>query len=341
MGVDFGGIVEKKEISLDRLAGRIVGVDSFNILYQFLSSIRGMDGTPLTDSRGRITSHLTGLLYRTANIVEREIKPVFVFDGIPSKLKEKTRQKRNRIRTEAEKKYEKAKKEGKAEEMRKYAKQALRLTGEMVSESKELVSLMGLPVVEAPGEGEAQIASMCGSGSVYACASQDYDALLFGSPRLVRNMTVSGKRKVPGKNIYIDVCPEMIELEGSLNALGLDRKKLVWVAILIGTDFNEKIPGIGPKRALELVRKHDSFEKILQAAGSEKKFDYSEVESIFLKPRSTTDYSLEFNPPDAEGIKRFLCDEHSFSEERVEKAVGRIKLKMEQKGEQSRLDAWG
>lgn len=341
MGVDLGGIIEKKEISLESLSGRKIGIDSFNILYQFLSSIRSADGTPLMDSKGRITSHLTGLLYRTASIVEKDIKPVFVFDGKPSELKERTRERRQRTRTEAEKKYREAKKEGRIEEMRKYAQQALKLTEEMVEESKELVRLMGFPVVEAPSEGEAQIAAMCNSGKLYACASQDYDALLFGSPRLIRNMTITGKRKVPGKDIYIDVKPELIELEQTLNSLGLDRKKLVWIAILIGTDFNEKIPGIGPKKALQLVKKYDSFEKIIEETKQEIEFDFYEIESIFLEPSFTERFSLEFNTPNVEGVKKFLCDEHSFSEERVEKAVERIKLKMEQKGEQSRLDAWG
>ncbi len=341
MGVDLGGIVEKKPIELEFLSGRKIGIDSFNVLYQFLSSIRGMDGTPLMDSNGRITSHLTGLLYRTASIVERGIKPVFVFDGKPSRLKEKTREERNRIRTEAEKKYEKARSEGKISEMNKYAKQAIRLSKEMIEESKELVRLMGFPVVEAPGEGEAQLAVMCASNAIYASASQDFDALLFGSPRLVRNMTITGKRKVPGKDIYIDIKPELIELEETLRKLGLTRKKLVWIAMLIGTDFNEKIPGIGPKKALLLVQKHDSFEEIIRETKQEPKFDFHEIEKLFLNPRAKTQFPVRFALPDNEGIKRFLCDEHSFSEERVEKAIERIKVKMEEKGEQSRLDAWG
>ncbi|MCX6802516.1 MAG: flap endonuclease-1 [Candidatus Diapherotrites archaeon] len=341
MGVDLGSIVEKKEISLESLAGRTIGIDSFNILYQFLSSIRGADGSPLMDSKGRTTSHLTGLLYRTANIIEKDIRPVFVFDGEPSKLKAKTREERQRIRTDAEKKFEDAKKEGRTEDMRKYAQQALRLTGEMIGEAKSLVRLMGLPVIDAPGEGEAQVSAMCASGTVFACASQDFDALLFGSPRLVRNMATTGKRKVPGKEIYIDVNPEMIELGPGLKALGLDREKLVWIAMLIGTDFNEKIPGIGPKKALDLVKKHSSFEDILKEAKAEPEFDYREISELFLHPQATEKYSIEFGMPDSEGIKRLLCDEHSFSRERVEKAIERLKIKMEQKGKQSKLDAWG
>jgi len=341
MGVDFRKLVEKKEVSLDSLDGRIIGIDSFNILYQFLSSIRGQDGTPLMDSQGRVTSHLTGLLYRTANIVERGIKPVFVFDGEPSKLKEKTRAERRRIRTDAAKKFDKAKTAGDKESMRKYAQQSLRLTGEMIDEAKELAKLLGFPVIQAAGEGEAQISVMAEKGDVFACASQDYDALLFGSPRLLRNMTVTGRRKIPGKNAFIDVKPEMIELKESVKLLGINRKKLIWLAILIGTDFNEKFPGIGPKRALALVQKFDSFEEIIKETSHEPEFDFKEIEQLFLEPKHSKNYSLEFGSPDLNGAKKLLCDKHSFSEERIEKAVARIKLKMEETGQQSRLDAWG
>jgi len=341
MGVDLGGLLEKREINLEYLAGRTIGIDSFNVLYQFLSSIRGADGSPLIDSKGRVTSHLTGLLYRTASIVERDIKPVFAFDGTPSKLKEKTREERRRIRTEAGKKYDAAKKEGDEKKMKKYAQQSLRLTGEMIEESKKLVRLMGFPVIEATGEGEAQIAVMAQKGDIFAAASQDFDTLLFGTPRLIRNMTVSGRRKVPGKDLYIEVKPELLDLEYATTRLGISRKKLVWIAILIGTDFNDKFPNIGPKRALDLVKKFDSFEEIVSSTEHEPDFDYKDIEKIFLEPRVQKEYDLKFELPDKEGIKHFLCDERSFSEERVEKAIERIKVKMEQKGEQSRLNAWG
>ncbi|RLG69201.1 MAG: flap endonuclease-1 [Candidatus Iainarchaeum archaeon] len=340
MGVDLGSLVSKREINFDYLRGRVLAVDAFNTLYQFLSIIRGVDGSPLMDSRGRITSHLSGLLYRTANIIENEIKPVFVFDGEPSKLKEKTREERKRIRTQAEVKYKEALKEGKLEEARKYAQQAVKLSDEMIDEAKELLRLMGLPVVQAPSEGEAQAAIMASRGKIYACASQDYDALLFGAPILVRNLTVTGKRKLPGRDVYIDIHPEEISLEETLNSLGIDRKKLVWIAILIGTDFNEKFPGIGPKKALQLVKKHSSFEEIIKATGHEPEFDYREVEAIFLEPKYSEDFTIEFRMPDEEGLKRFLCDERNFSEERVSKAIEKIKAALQQKGTQARLDAW-
>jgi len=341
MGTAISTLVEKKEIDLNFLKNRKVGIDSFNILYQFLSSIRGMDGSPLMDSRGRITSHITGLFYRSINLLEREIKPVFVFDGKPPALKKETREQRNKIRTEAEKKFKKAQQEGRKDDARKYGQQAVRLTGEMIEQAKKLVELMGLPVVQAPSEGEAQVATMVSSGDLYGCVSQDYDALLFGTKRLLRNITVSGKRKVPGKNYYYEIKPELLELEKTLSSLGIDRKKLIWIGILIGTDFNEKFPKVGPKTALKLVQEHNSFEDIIKATKHKPDFDYKEIEEIFLNPESTKDYKIEFALPQTEKLKEFLCEEHSFSKDRVENSLNKLEQKLNEKGEQSRLDQWG
>ncbi|MBI4053065.1 MAG: flap endonuclease-1 [Candidatus Diapherotrites archaeon] len=340
MGTQIGELLEKEKISLEHLQGRIVGVDAFNTLYQFVSTIRGQDGTPLMDSRGRITSHLTGMLYRTTNLMEKGIRPVFVFDGKPSELKAETREKRSAIRTQAKEKFELAKREGREEDARKFASQAATITGDMVKEAKELASLMGIPIVQAPSEGEAQAAFMCAKGDVFGCVSQDYDSLLFGAPLLFRNIAVSGKRKVPGRNIYIDVEPERIELEKTLRILNIDRRKLVWIGILVGTDFNEKFPKVGPKTALKLVQAHDSFEKIIEETGHAPDFDYRKIEEIFLEQKPETSYSLEFREPQCEKIIDFLCAQRGFSEERVSNALKKIEAKAQEKGNQSSLDKW-
>ncbi len=341
MGTAIGNLLEKEEIDLDFLQSRVVSVDSFNILYQFLSVIRGMDGSPLKDSNGRVTSHLAGLFYRTINLLERDIKPVFVFDGKPLELKSKTRAKRRAIRTAAEEKMLKAQKEGDLKEARKYAQQAVRLTPELVEQAKELVTLMGLPVVLASGEGEAQAAQMVADGKVYGCISQDYDALLFGTKRLLRNITVSGKRKVPGKSYYYEIKPEMIELDKTLHALNIDRQKLVWIGILIGTDFNEKFPKVGPKTALKLVQEHNKFENIVKKTGFEPDFDYKEIEDIFLKPNVTKKYDIDFSLPDNAKLKEFLCEDFGFSANRVDSALEKLDAKLREKGKQSRLGQWG
>lgn len=340
MGTAISELVEKETISLEYLNGRLVGIDSYNIIYQFLSSIRGPDGTPLMDKDGNITSHLTGLLYRTTNLVEKGIRPVFVFDGKPHELKSRTIEERKKIRTQAIEKHEQALKEGNIEDAKKFGSRALKLTDEMISDAKKLVSLMGFPVIDAPSDGEAQAAQMTLNGKIFGCASQDFDSLLFGASVLFRNIAVSGKRKATGRNFYVDVEPEKIELEKTLSVLGISRQKLVWIGILIGTDFNEKFPGIGPKKALALVKKFDSFEAIIKETGFEPEFDYREVEQIFLKPPYSENFSLEFKEPDAEKIKDFLCAHHSFSEERVENALKKLEKKTEEKNTQARLDKW-
>jgi len=311
-----------------------VAVDAMNFLYQFLSIIRQRDGEPLRDSRGRITSHLSGLFYRTANLLEAEIYPIYVFDGKPPELKRGTLEERRVVREKAAEEWERALREGRLEEARRYAAQAARVEEQVVEDAKRLLRLMGLPFVQAPSEGEAQAAHLVRRGDAWAVASQDFDSLLFGSPVLVRNLALTGRRKLPGKDVYVEVRPEVVELEGALSELGLTREQLVDVGILVGTDFNEGVKGIGPKRALELVRKYGSLEGIpdVRVEG------LGEIRRIFLEPEVTDDYRLEWGQPDVEGIKEFLCGEHDFSEDRVQSGIQ--KLLRGREGRQSSLERW-
>jgi len=340
MGTAIGALFEHEKISLNDLNGKTLGIDSYNIIYQFLSSIRGPDGSPLMDRKGNVTSHLTGLLYRTTNLMEKGIKPVFVFDGIPHSLKKETLMKRRKTRTEAIKKHEEAIKEGKLEEAKKLGSRALKLTDEMIADAKTLIELMGLPIVNAPSEGEAQIAHMVETGKVDGAVTQDYDALLFGTPLLYRNIAVTGKRKAPGRNFYVDIAPEKIELSKVCKELGVDRKKLIWIGILIGTDFNEKFPKIGPKTALKLVNNNSSFEDIIEETGHSPEFDYKDLEDLFLKPEISNDFEISFNLPKQKEIVEFLCNKHDFSEDRVKNAIGKIAEKASEKGKQSNLGSW-
>ncbi|HLC92457.1 MAG TPA: flap endonuclease-1 [archaeon] len=340
MGTAIGDIVPRQQITLDALNGRTLGFDSYNIIYQFLSSIRGEDGTPLKDSHGNVTSHLAGLFYRSISLVEKGVRPVFVFDGKPSALKSATLKKRHEIRTDAIEKHAKALAEGNLEDAKKFGSRALKLDEKMISDAKQLVSLMGFPVVQAPSEGEAQVVEMVKAGKLDGCVSQDYDAILFGTPVLYRNIGVSGKRKIPGKNIYADVSPEKILLEKVLSENGLTREKLIWIGILIGTDFNEKFPDIGVKTALKLVKKHDSFEKIIAETGFAPEFDWQQTESLFMNPQHTTEYSLQFSQPQNDKILDFLSGKHDFSAERVKKSLDRLSAKTNEKSKQSTLGAW-
>ncbi len=340
MGTAIGDIVSRETISLDSLNRKTLGFDSYNIIYQFLSSIRGQDGTPLMDSHGNVTSHLTGLFYRTINLVERGVKPVFVFDGKPSELKFETIRKRVETRTVAIALHEKALKEGNMEDAKKFGSRALKLEPKMVEDAKELLSIMGFPVIQAPSDGEAQVAWMVNTGKLDGCVSQDYDSLLFGTPVLYRNIGVSGKRKVPGKNVYADVEPEKILLKQVFEENRISREKLIWIGILIGTDFNEKFPKVGIKTALKLVQENDSFEKIIESSGFQPEFDYKEIEKIFLEPKHSEEYSIKFGLPDKQKIIGFLCDKHDFSTERVGSAVDKLYSKLDEKTRQSTLGDW-
>ncbi len=342
MGVNLKDLVPRKEIELAYLSGKIIAIDAYNALYQFLATIRQPDGTPLMDSRGNITSHLSGLLYRTVNFLELGIKPVYVFDGTPPELKSAEIMKRIQLKEEAMKKYKEALERGDLEEARIYAQQTSRLTDRMVNDAKVLLDLLGVPWVQAPSEGEAQAAYMALKGDVWATASQDYDSLLYGTPRLVRNITISGRRKLPRKNVYIEISPELIELKNVLETLGITREQLIAIGILLGTDYNPGgVKGIGPKKALKLVKQYGTIEKIVPIVGR-KAFpvDPLEIEKIFLKPKVTDNYTLTWKEPDEDGLISFLCDEHDFSLERVRKAVERAKKAMAATMRQASLETW-
>ncbi len=342
MGVNLSELVEKQEIELNFLSGKRVGVDTYNMLYQFLASIRGPDGLPLSDSHGNITSHLTGLFYRTINLVDLGIKPVFVFDGKPSDLKSETLRKRREARTDAEKKSSLALQVGNLGDAQKFGSRALKMTPQMVLEAKEMLSYMGIPIVEAPQEGEAQASVMVSKGQLFGAVSQDFDCLLFGATNLFRNIGITGKRKVAGKNFYVEVKPQHIESERVLSQLKIDRKKLIWLGILVGTDFNEKFPKVGPKTALKLVQQNNSFEEIITQTKFEPDFDYKDIEELFLNPVSCEINSKNLDAGDInkEKLLEFLVERHDFSKERVESTINTYMKKRDEIEKQKSLSQW-
>jgi flap endonuclease-1 len=338
MGINLSDIVTPETRSLDDFSGKVLAIDGFNTLYQFLAIIRQPDGTPLMDRLGRVTSHLSGLIYRLSNFVAAGIKPVFVFDGEPPKLKARTVEARVEVKRRAEREWHEAVEMGDLATARTKAMQTSRLTGEMVDQSKRLLGLLGIPWIQAPGEGEAQASAMARDGVAYAAASQDYDSLLFGSPRLVKNLAITGRRKLPRKDIYVDLQPEEIRLEDTLAALGVTREQLVDMAILIGTDFNEGVKGVGPKKALNLIKKHGSLEPALGELGVDIEAK-DEVRSIFLEPKVLSQLRVEFHDPDADGVRAMLCNEFAFSPDRIGQALSKF---AEARGQQKQrsLDTW-
>jgi flap endonuclease-1 len=339
MGVMLSGLLEPKVIEFKELSGKRVAIDAYNALYQFLSIIRQPTGEPLMDHEGNITSHLSGLLYRNANLLEFGILPAYVFDGKPPSFKKGVVEGRKETRKKAEERWKKALERGEVEEARIHAQAASKISKGMIDDAKRLLDAMGIPVVQAPSEGEAQAAYMTKENSVWAAASQDYDSLLFGATRLIRNITITGKRKLPRKNVYVTIKPELLD-QTVLEKLGLKRRQLVELSLLVGTDYNPKgVEGIGPKKAYKIIKERESIKEAI-AAGDLQKFGYEEFEEFFLDPPVTDEYSLNWRAPDEEGVINFLCSERDFSPERVKNALERIKSGIEKGRSQFSLDKW-
>ncbi len=324
---------------MDQLRGSVVAIDAFNALYQFLSIIRLRDGTPLKDSNARVTSHLSGLFYRTINLIEYGIRPVYIFDGKPPKLKERTLREREAVKVKFTKEWQDAVKKGDLSVAFKKSVMTSRLEAGMVPEAHHLLEILGVPWIDAPSEGEAQAADMARRGSCYAAASQDYDSLLFGSPRLVINLTIAGKRYYPKRGVAVDLIPELVELEKVLSQIKLSREQLIDVAMLVGTDFNRGIFGIGPKRALEMIRKFHSLEKTAHEMEWELEFDPAEIREFYLNPPVIDVRSLEWSEPSYSEILQFMVTQKNFDAARVTRGLERLKAAIENQ-QQSGLREW-
>ena len=340
MGVDFKDLVPKTPVKLEDLSSKIIAIDAYNAIYQFLSIIRQPDGTPLKDSTGKITSHLSGLFYRTSNLVEMGLKPVYVFDGIPPTLKAAEVERRRQVKVQAIASYEKAAAKGDTEKMRMFAQAATSMKDYMQDDSHRLLELMGLPWVQAPSEGEAQAAHMTRKGDADYCASQDYDSLLFGAPKMLRNITISGRRK-RGK-VYVDVAPEVIELQKTLNETGLTYEQLIDVGILIGTDFNpDGIKGLGPKTALKLIKQYGTLEAALpNIKNATFPVEPNCIRRVFLHPEVTDNYKLKWSEPDVEGVVDLMVRQKEFLEDRIRKSLDKMQQGSKKQKSKRTLETW-
>lgn len=340
MGVSLTDLVEAREIDFNELRDRAIAVDAYNTIYQFLSSIRDrMTGEPLRDSKGRVTSHLSGLFYRTSKMLESGISPVFVFDGDPPDFKAETIAARQEIRDNARVKWKQAAEDGDAEAVRRFSQQASKLTKDMVEDSKRLLGLMGVSWVQAPSEGEAQATHLLRQGKVWAVGSQDWDSIMFGASRLVRNLTVSGRRKLPRREAYVTVKPELVELERVLSQLGITHEQLITLGILVGTDYNQGgIKGIGPKKALALVKEHREFSKVMEQVSWDFKTPAEKIFEFFRNP-PVKDQEIASQELDPDGLKHLLIEEHGFSEARVDGTLKKLR-EADEKGKQSSLGSF-
>jgi flap endonuclease-1 len=323
MGVAISELLPRKAISLDDLAGKKIAVDAFNALFLFLAMIRDrLTGEPLTDRRGNVTSHLCGLLYRTLRWLEAGIRPVFVFNGRYPAFKQRTIEVRRARRAQAQRQWKEAVKLGKP--ALKLARAATRMETGILESAKKLLDLMGMPWIQAPSEGEAQCAWMSSQGIVFATASQDLDSLLFGSPRLVRSLWASDQPERRGQEACAAVDPELIDLAEVLQSLGLTREQLIVVGLLVGTDYNEGVKGIGPGTAVKLVKAEQTLENVLAKVEFPLGAALKKIYDFFLNPPHTDQFELVWKPPEEKKLRRFLVEEHDFAQERVETAVRRL-----------------
>lgn len=323
MGVLLTPIIVKEPLTLNALGGRLLAVDGPAELYQFLALIRLRDGTPLGDSKGRITSHLNGLFYRVTRLIaDYGLKLVFVFDGKPPERKAAEIARRRSIRERYEAERDEALRAGDLATAYSKSTMTSRLTREMIVEARELLRLLGIPTVQAPSEAEAQAAHMAASRAVWAAGSKDYDSLLFGAPRLVRFLTISGKEFLPARGTFRPIEPELIDLDRLLQALRITRAQLIDLGILVGTDFNDGIKGIGPKKALKLVQDYGSIEQMPEAIRTALG-DVDEIRQIYVNPQITDTYDVQCGEPDFAAVIEFLCRERDFSHERVTAALER------------------
>jgi flap endonuclease-1 len=340
LGCNLRPIIVRREIKLEELRGKVLAVDGNNMLYQFLSLIRTSEGVSLKDSQGRTTSHLAGLLFRSTRLMlDYDLRFVFVFDGPPHPLKARVLAERRAVREKARTEWGEALRRHDFQTAWSKAVMMSKLDQPMIDDAKRLLSLIGVPYVQAPGEGEAQAAFMTSRGDVWAASSRDYDSILFGSPRVVRYLTISGREFLPSKGISRPLKPELIELSSFLGYHGITDKQLVDLAILIGTDFNEGIKGIGPKTALKLIKRHGSVEGLPHDLRDKVLGDLETLRNIFLRPEVTSQYSTLQRPLDENGLLRFLCSERGFSQERVKVALERLK-RISERAPESDLGHW-
>ncbi|KAF7273667.1 flap structure-specific endonuclease 1 [Rhynchophorus ferrugineus] len=325
-----------KEADIKSYFGRKIAIDASMSLYQFLIAVRS-EGAQLTSVDGETTSHLVGTFYRTIRLLEHGIKPVYVFDGKPPELKSGELSKRMEKRAEAQKLLEKATEAGDTAEMDKFNRRLVKVTRKHNDEAKQLLSLMGVPYIEAPCEAEAQCAAMVKAGKVFATATEDMDALTFGSNVLLRHMTYSEARKMPIQEIHLDKV-----LEG----LQLSQNEFIDLCILMGCDYTESIRGIGPKKSIDLIRQHRSIEGILKNIDKDKypppeDWNYEGARELFQNPEVADAEGLElkWSEPDEEGMVKFLCGDRQFSEDRVRNGVKKL-LKARGSSTQGRLDSF-
>jgi len=315
MGSPISDFVVRDDLTLDEIGdygesdSKTAAVDAYTWMYQFLHKIRDYEsGEPLTDSEGRITSHLSGLYYRTTNLLEAGIRPVFVFEGGYPELKEEEIQSRRESRDRAQREYEVAREVGDSDRMESLEIRRRGVSDEMVQTAVDLIDALGCPSIVPPSEADAQCARMCREGDVDFVISSDYDTLLFGSPNLLQNLSSDGG--------------ELISLSRSMEENDLSYTEFVWTGILLGNDYNDSPYGVGPQTTREWVSECDSFGELLdRAEDKDSDIDRERMRATYrLYTQPPVDLDLEWDDwtrPSEDRVREILVDRHEFSEGRV------------------------
>ncbi|EKE37191.1 hypothetical protein ENUP19_0347G0022 [Entamoeba nuttalli] len=325
-----------KEGKIDQYSGRVIAIDASILVYQFISAVRDTTGATMVDEFGETTSHIIGTFYRTIKLIESGIKPVYVFDGKPPEMKDGELNKRKENAQKAQEQLDKALEEGDKEQAKKLMKRTARMTKEQSDEVKKLLQLMGIPCIEANCEAEGSCAALVKAGKCYATATEDMDALTLGSEHVVRKFSASDNKKDPIREY---------SLSSILEETGFTMEQFIDLCILLGCDYCETIKGVGPITAFELIQQYKSIENILQHLSDKYKvpenWKYKEARELFLHPdvADFSDYKLEWNKIDEEGIKKYLVTEKHFNEERVTKGIEKLK-NVKSKKAQGRLDSF-
>ena len=322
MGCNLRDLANAEDTTMEAMRGKRVGVDSFLLAFQFLTTIRDRsptgDGGPLKSDNGKVVAHLMGFLSRASLLLSKGVKPVFIFDGKHPELKRDEMETRRARREQAEIEWKAALEIGDFATAQKMAQRCVKYTPEMVEESIEMLSLMGIPAFRAAAEGEAQAAVMAANGQLDAVATQDWDALLYGAPIVVRNLTSDGSKRM-GRVIRA----QKIDLAQILSENELSRDQLIDLAIMIGTDFHPGIKGIGPKTGLKLIKEFGNIEEICKAKEKEIPLRLDEIREIFRNHPvvQIDDTELNQGDVDVEGLKKFLVDDRQFSQKRFDNAM--------------------
>jgi flap endonuclease-1 len=321
---DLRDLAVIEDVAYDDLAGSVVAVDAHNWLYRYLTTtVKFTRDAAYTTADGEEVANLIGVVQGLPKFLEHDVTPVFVFDGGVTDLKEAEVEQRREQREKYEEQLEQAREEGDSVEVAKLDSRTQRLTDTIVDTTRELLALLDVPVVDAPAEGEAQAARMARAGTVDYAGTEDYDALLFGSPLTLRQLTSKGD-------------PECMDLDATLSEHDLTWEQLVDVGILCGTDFNEGVTGIGPKTAVKTVREHGDIWGVFEARDVSVE-NVDRIRNLFLDPPVADDVAFDTElEPDVDAAKAFVVDEWGVAADEVERGFERIADATVQTG----LDRW-